>query len=91
MNNFKIGQRVVCIIPFEGKDIFNNRRPDVPQPIVNQDYTVSELDGGFIGLAELHPYYTYDETKFKALDESFADEVESNIAKQVKEEELIII
>lgn len=90
MHNFKIGQRVICIQSFKG--IYH----DI---IEGQDYTVTSIlpeDTSIINIDNQSDggdlvWWCRASKYFKPLDKSFAEELEANIAKQVKEEELVNI
>jgi len=99
MSNFKVGQKVVCVErpPRDNFDEFYG----LVDPLLNDIYTIRELDGIYIRLEEIkNPLLQYsdgvNECAFKAsyfrpLDHAFADEVEAMIKEQIKQDELINI
>lgn len=98
---FKVGQKVVCVQEFCGKDKNGNipysvRIGAVKFPIKNEIYTIEE-SGEFLILEELVSFNIYGERhrfsskKFRALDETFATEVLEQIKEQIEQEELVLI
>jgi len=89
MSNFKVGQKVVCVI----EDNFSDKVYNIQGygPKINEIVTIN-----WVGIAEGTPClgfeeYTYynacwDDFQFRPLDNAFADEVESMIKEQLKEE-----
>lgn len=98
---FKVGQKVVCVQEFCGKDKNGNipysvRIGAVKFPIKNEIYTIEE-SGEFLILEELvsfsicgerHRFYS---KKFRPLDETFATEVLEQIKEQIEQEESALI
>jgi len=95
MSNFKVGQKVVCLINFK-RDEFDIEY-NVKVPLKNEIYTIRAFDGNdSIYLQEIiNPNLYYDEgygecsfdiSRFRPLDHAFADEVEAMIKEQLKEE-----
>ncbi len=91
MSNFKIGEKVVCLISFTGQN-----RPDTDKlilPIKNVIYTIRTIEsncrGTFIRLEEItNPLLKYRSSvseaqfcikKFRKLDHQFAEDVIKNL------------
>ena len=93
---FKVGQKVVCIQEFDGKDANGNipysvRIGAVKFPVKYEIYTI-EQPGDFLILEELVSFningerHRFSSKKFRALDETFATEVLEQIKEQIEEE-----
>lgn len=107
MCNFKVGQRVVFVDEFKMRLCPIEKALGVIMPIKNKVYTIREIDfvdGDFgLRLIEIiNPKLRYDygkdygeicfsASRFRPLDEQFADEIEAYIKEKVKEESLVNI
>lgn len=84
-NMFKVGQKVVCVNP-------------APPLIKGEVYTIvgfhpTDKEGVLIKEVENESQtgYGFYYWRFRPIDETFAEEVLSNIKEQIKEEELILV
>lgn len=95
---FKIGQKVVCIAPFEKKGSLDNgvtwsSDETSPHPNIGDIVVIVDIepDHGSLSLYGYPRNFYYDCNKFRPLDESFADDVLAMITEQIKEEELVTV
>jgi len=100
MSNFKVGQKVVCVIKIPNYDLSNTFYDGLKMPIKDEIYTIRDIDVSgneqYLLLNEIvnSPMITKQgicEIMFKydwfaPLNHAFADEVESMIKEQLKEE-----
>jgi len=90
---FKIGETVVCAIPFEGLVLIGGiwRPKDKSlQPQLNEMYTIVGFDSdGWLILAEFKWENSYNPSKFRKLDHTFAEEVTARIEEEINQENLI--
>ena len=90
---FKIGQKVVCCMPFLGRVLKFNVwvKHYRPTPNVNNIYSINRFDAdGWLILDEF-PNRAMNPNKFRPLDETFAEETLKNIAEQIEQEQLVLI
>lgn len=87
MSNFKIGQRVVCVESFKPLWDSNDYTPKVDEIFTIERIISHDIVGFFF--KEIPSEMAYEARAFRLLDESFAEEVEANIAKMVEEEQLV--
>ena len=93
---FKIGEKVVCAIPFEGLVLINGQWVSTGEllPVLNEIYTVNfvhhhKVMGVGIGLEEFSKNMVFPASHFRKLDHTFAEEVTARIEEEINQENLV--